>query len=75
MCTSAGIILNQELIQCGPTSSHSDHQGAAQDTDHSQLLGISKLHDNKLHFITVQQLVEALQVVFPLNLADILINL
>lgn len=41
--TSAGIIFNQELIQSSPASSDSDHQCATQDSNHPQLLGISKL--------------------------------
>lgn len=41
--TSAGIIFNQEFIQSSPASSDSDHQCTTQDSNHPQLLGISKL--------------------------------
>lgn len=41
--TSAGVILHQELVQSSPASPNSHHQGASQDPDHAQLLGLPKL--------------------------------
>lgn len=52
--TSAGVILDQKLIQSSPASSHPDHQRATQDTDHPQLLGISKLQQtHKIHIASL----------------------
>ena len=41
--TSAGIVLDEELIERDPTSSNSNHHGRAQDSNQAQLLWVSKL--------------------------------
>lgn len=50
--TSTRVILDQEFIKCCPTSSHSYHQGTAQDAHHPQLLGIPKLQQRPTKNIT-----------------------
>ena len=45
--TSAGIVLDEELIQRAPAAAHPHHDGGAQDPHQSQLLRVSELH--KIH--------------------------
>ena len=42
--TSAGIVLDEELIQGAPAAAHPHHDGGAQDPHQPQLLRVSKLN-------------------------------
>lgn len=47
ICTSTRVVLNQELVQSHPATSHSDHDCAAEDAHQPELLRISKLNTQK----------------------------